>query len=174
MVRISIPFTVWVLTLVCVVEVDGQGRGASRTRSDVDELFPEIVGCVKVVDRVRRADGFAAQSATYHWIGDEKMRNDPNYTPCGSIEFRVQKNSRKIRADRWVDYFPAQSLRIRGYDAWRNSPLCGNDPWIGSIEIFLSDDEAIVLSATHSSPSILSFADTADLEKIARVLKSKL
>jgi hypothetical protein len=59
--------------------------------------------------------------------------------------------------------------RSRFRDAKRGklSPMCGNDPWLGSIELLLSEDQVIEFNAMVGAEAILEFANDADLALIA-------
>ena len=54
------------------------------------------------------------------------------------------------------------------YEAYKNSPQCGNDDWQGSIEVVFDKDKSLSVSANRGSNLILDFANNADYESLKK------
>ena len=57
-----------------------------------------------------------------------------------------------------------QQIKIKNFDAYQNSPLCGNDNWIGSTSVYFDKDKVLIAEAYRGAAQILEFAQNADYE----------
>jgi hypothetical protein len=122
---------------------------------DFSSVFPAIEGCTRKVESLKRDGSIIAQ--------------DASYDGCGSVSILIVPGTRRAREANWHEYFPTQKMKVQGYDAWQNSPLCGNDPWLGGIDVYFSDDGVLRASAMLGGAALLDFAKTADYRAIRRM-----
>lgn len=146
----------WKLSFFSLVIVVGCSFSAYG-QSDWAGAFPDIKGCAKTIGPFERTGSFATQTAIYEG--------------CGTIELRIAPGAKAAREKNWQDHFPSLKTEIKGYTAWRNSPLCGNDPWLGSIEVYLSEDKVLIASAYDRADQVLNFAEQADYIALANVMQ---
>jgi hypothetical protein len=146
-----------ILLLVLVTAISVQAQ------RDWTELFPEIPGCVRNIQPMIRINDTVEQTAVYK-VGDES---------CGSVAFRREPGlfpaKRKLYTT--CDAFPSTWIKFRGYATFQESPLCGNDEWIGSLEIFFEKDKAMTVSASRWGLSIMEFAQKQDFKKLGKMMK---
>jgi len=151
------------VSLVLAQEVD---RLNLKHAADLAALFPEVPGCVKVVTATAPAPDNIQLEIKYEPRGYEERKRDSNYSPCGSITLHRAPGSGKPRERDQYDPL-VQKVEIQGREGWQLSPMCGNDPWLGSIELLLSEDQVIEFNAMVGAEAILEFANDADLALIA-------
>lgn len=130
-------------------------------------LFPEIPNCEQVIQALTRNNNVFEQTVIYEWKGYPKNKNE-NYVSCGTITLRSAHSARKeaLQNFRLYDSPTNQRVKIRGFDAFRDGPMCGNDVWIGSTSVYFDDDKLLIVSAYGSAGAILEFAQNADYELI--------
>ena len=134
--------------------------------SDWSALFPEITGCERVIQPLTKNGEVFEQSAVYEREGYKNNKNE-NYFGCGSITLRFEPSARETmrESSKKVEYFPLiQQLKIKKFDAYQSSPLCGNDEWIGSTSVYFDKDKVLIVSAYIGAYKILEFAQNADYE----------
>jgi hypothetical protein len=143
----------------CSVLCQAQERAGHA--EDWSAFFPEFEKCVRTVNPITTNGNVIEQTAEYEWPG-RRDRTDPNYYGCGSITLRVAPGALKLmRARDDILFFPtSQKTLVRGYDAIRHSPLCGNDPWAGSLEVYFDHDKVLTVSASVGAVEILELAET--------------
>lgn len=149
----------------------------SQRATDLSVLFPEFPGCDRVLEPIKRTDKSYEQTAVYE-RGSQQDRGNPNYFGCGSITFRFEPSARKTaRENSSILDFPSRvPVKVNNFDAYRGSPLCGNDIWIGSTQVYFDDDKSLTVSAFMGADAILEFAQNADylmlkkaMNKLAKV-----
>jgi hypothetical protein len=140
-----------------------QERVRTGLADDWSAFFPEIEKCVRTVHPISIVGDVIEQTAEYEWPG-RRDRTDPNYFGCGSITLRISPDALKsMQARNDMDFFPtSQRLLVHGYESIRHSPLCGNDPWAGSLEVYFDHDKVFAVSASVGAGEILQVAETAD------------
>ena len=126
---------------------------------DWSELFPEIPGCARAIRAMVRSDTAVEQTA--------------DYGGCGTMTLRREKDllikKRKLYTPSYS--FPSGWIKVHGYEAFRQSPLCGNDEWIGSLEIFFEKDKTLNLSGYHhGGTAIMEFSEKADYGNFRQVM----
>ncbi len=133
--------------------------------SDWSALFPEIAGCERVIQPLTQNGEVFKQIAIYERENYKDNQNE-NYVGCGSIALRFEPSTRKTaRENSTIEDFPLrQRLRIKDFDAYHSSPLCGNDDWRGSTSVYFDDDKVLIASANRWTDKILEFAQNADYE----------
>jgi len=130
---------------------------------DWSALFPEIPNCERFIQPITQSGEIFEQIAVYEREGYQKYKNEQNYFGCGSITLRFAPSARKsARQNFTIINFPTQKLRVKTFDAYRNSPLCGNDVSIGSTEVYFDEDKVLIARAYVGAHIILDFAQVAD------------
>lgn len=134
---------------------------------DWSALFPEIAGCRRVVEPLSRNGAVVGQTADYRSTG-----SDEPYS-CGAIALSFEPGARKAARARFAkNAEPTVSeSRLKNFDAYRSSPLCGNDDSLGSIRVYFDEDKAIVVSARKGSENLMSFAENADYELLKKTIE---
>ena len=131
---------------------------------DWSALFPEIPNCEREIYPINiSSDGnFVEQTANYK----------KNGIVCGSITLRLKSSLKKDRQEIIKMHFrpTTQKVQIKNFEAYRYSPQCGNDDWLGSIEVFFDEDKSFTVSANRGDQDILKLAETIDYERLKRTM----
>lgn len=143
--------------------------------ADLTEFFPEIAGCVRVVEPLRREGKMIVQTARYERPGYKENKNNPNYYGCGAISLRhepgaAENRKTRARASVGIHSLFTKTYKINDFDAYRTSPQCGNDISIGAIEVYFDADKVLSVNAFQGAGEILSFAEKADYAAIEKTL----
>jgi hypothetical protein len=148
--------------LILAGSVLGQAQARAGLKDDWSAFFPEFKNCERTVNPIAINGDVIEQTADYEFPG-RRDRTDPNYFPCGSISLRMAPRSLKpMLAQDDIPFLPtSQKGIVRGYTAIHHSPLCGNDPWLGSLEVYFDDDKVLTVSASVGAAEILELAETA-------------
>jgi len=154
-----------------ITEVNAQ-KSPNTTRNSIADwsgLFPEIAGCERVIQPATKNGKTFEQTAVYEREGYKKYQNE-NYFGCGLITLRWDPFTKNSFPQNLANFdLPLrQPLKIKGFDAYRDSPLCGNDSWIGSITIYFDKDKALIVSANVGAEKILELAETMDYKSLRR------
>lgn len=132
--------------------------------ADWSQMFPEIPNCERVIQPITRKSEVLEQVAIYKWANAENNGNE-NYGGCGLITLRFEPSAREsARKDSDIVLPPRRQFKIKTFDAYGDSPLCGNDIWAGSITVFFDKDKVLIVSANRGATQILGFARNADYE----------
>ena len=184
-----LQISLW-LTVCCgilsVGETFSQPPVKSKPSPDADwsALFPEIPNCLRIIEPLTRNGKIFEQRAVYERPNyqTDKGKN-PNYFGCGSIALSFKPSARKLAETNYMNitlepfFIPPQKLKMRNFDAYGDSPLCGNDIWIGSTTVYFAENMSLSVSANMGGTAILEFAENADYKllkkKIAKFVKSK-
>ena len=131
---------------------------------DWTDLFPEIPGCERIIEPLTQTGKIFEQTARY-----QPSRNDnPRiYYGCGSITLRFEPSARKsasVNFSKQPNFPFTRKQTVKTFDAYTDSPLCGNDDWRGSIRVYFDEDKVLIVSAKRGAGDILKFAETADYE----------
>jgi hypothetical protein len=152
--------------------------------ADWAALFPEIPGCERIIQPITQNGKVFEQTAVYERQNYKEYKGNNNYFGCGSIALRFAPSARKSARINYVNsiqnpiYFPPpQKQTVKSFDAYSNSPLCGNDIWVGSTSVYFDEDKVLMVSAYMGAGNILEFAKNADYEllrkSIDKFVKSK-
>lgn len=95
-----------------------------------------------------------------------KNNRNENYFGCGSITLRFEPSARKkVRQSFAISDSPLrQQFQIKGFDAYSESALCGNDEWRGSTTVYFDEDKVLIVSAYTGADKILDYSRSADYE----------
>lgn len=137
-------------------------RAAHRS-PDWSNLFPQIERCVRKIGPMGYSGKMIQQEASYLYPGGS------NSPWCGTITLRFEPGARKSRENKWAEYFPTEKIKVRGFDAWRNSPLCGNDDSGASLEVYFAEDRVLIVGGI---PAILAHVEYADYAMLKRIMKA--
>jgi hypothetical protein len=156
-----------------------QGKGLSQRtfkvmneKSSLLAQFPQIPGCERDITSLSTENRGLEYTVTYERIGTSIDRKDPNYFGCGSISVRVAPGIRKeaLQNIAMFGFLTSQLIKINGFDAVQTSPLCGNDPWIGSYSVYFNEDKVLIVSANVPNYEILKYASNADYKSLKSAL----
>jgi hypothetical protein len=132
---------------------------------DWSALFPEIPNCERVIQPLTLKGGVFEQVAMYKRENYKNNKNE-NYFGCGSITLRFEPSARKAARQDFAN--SASPLRhqfqMKGFDAYSESALCGNDDWRGSTTVYFDEDKVLIVSAYTGAEKILEFAKNVDYE----------
>ena len=93
---------------------------------------------------------------------------------CGAITLRREPDLLAAKRERFASYaFPSTWIKMRGYDTFQGTPLCGNDPWIGTLEVFFDKDKSLAVGAHRWNPSIMEFAQKADFASLKEMMNKR-
>lgn len=159
-------FSLLLLFSCLVVESFSQSVAEQFQHEDWSALFPEIPHCERVIQPLKQKGEIFEQTAVYEREDYQKFKNQPHYFGCGSITIRSASLARKAARENFaVNNFPmTQKFQIKTFEAYRNSPLCGNDISIGSIEVYFDEDKVLIVHAFVRAHKILDFAQNADYD----------
>lgn len=131
-------------------------------QQDWSKLFPEISGCPRAIREMVRSGSAVEQIADYGGCGSITLHQEPNLL------------TKKLQLYQpWHEFFPSTWIKFRGYDTFQGSPLCGNDLWTGSLEVFFDKDKTLTVSAYQGGAAIMEFAEKADLKELGRVIDAR-
>lgn len=135
----------------------------SQRATDLSVLFPEFPGCERVLEPIKRTDKSYEQTAVYE-RGSQQDRSNPNYLRCGSITLRFEPAARKSARENpsILDSQFRQPFKLKKFDAYSDSPWCGNDVWVGSTQVYFDADKSLTVSAYMGADAILEFAQNAN------------
>ena len=179
----------WV-TLFCGILSVGETFAQQSVKSkpaqatDWSALFPDIPGCVRIIQPLAQNGKTFEQLAIYERQDFETRKDkDPNYFGCGSITLRFEPSARKSASINHTNlvnfpiYMPPQKSKVKTFDAYSSSPQCGNDIWVGSTDVYFDKDMVLTVSANLGATSILEFAENADYKflkkSIAKFVKNR-
>lgn len=144
--------------------------------ADWSNLFPEIAGCVRIIEPLKQNGKIFEQTAIYERLDFETRKDkDPNYFGCGSITLRFEPAARKSASINYTNlvnfpiYFPPQKQIVKNFDAYSRSPQCGNDSWIGSTDVYFDKDMVLTVSENMGG-GILEFAESADYKLLKKTI----
>lgn len=137
--------------------------------ADWSALFPEIPNCERVIQPLTLNGEIFQQVAMYERENYKNNKNE-NYFGCGSITLRFELSARKTARQSFaISVSPLrQQFQIKGFDAYSESALCGNDDWKGSTTVYFDEDKVLILSAYTGAEKILEFAKNVDYELIKK------
>lgn len=167
---LSVGFAVSLYCL-CPTEIMSQTdrKPAKRHGRGNSDPFPEFKGCVKMVLPPTFDIGVIEQKVLYRWIMADRGG-------CGSITLRTGPSvSQMLDTQRaYSDPF-TRRFKLKGYEAWRNSPRCNTPPSPGpEIGVYTAPDEAFIVEEENdaSRSRILAFAYKANFRKFSRYIRS--
>jgi len=134
--------------------------------ADWSALFPEIPNCERVIQPLTLKDKVFEQVAKYERENYKNNRSE-NYYGCGSITLRFEPSARKSAREnskRAAYFLFGQIFQINKFDAYSQSPQCGNDDWRGSTTVYFDEDKVLIVSAYIGAEKILDYAQSADYE----------
>jgi hypothetical protein len=146
------------ITLLVMILVIG--ALSTHAQDEWSALFPEIPGCVKTVARRTNTNNATELTANYQ-AADH---------PCGSITLRREQNLLQNRK-KWETSLFLRWVKVKSFEALESTPLCGNDDWIETVEVFFSENMSMTISAYRWHPSILDFAQKADYKTMEKQMK---
>lgn len=152
----------WVIILAGTVILAQQtGKTNRNDTADWSALFPVIAGCRRDVRSLKQAGRVFEQTAIYQREGYESNKN---YTPCGSITLRFEPFARKTARKKTDTFFFLTNVptKVKGFEAYQSSPLCGLDTWRGSTTVYFDEDKALIADANAGGEKILEFTQNAD------------
>lgn len=128
-------------------------------------LFPEIPNCERVIQPLTQNGEVFEQTAIYERENYKEYKGE-NYFGCGSITLRFEPSAGKTALENsTIADFPfRQPIRINNFEAYRSSPLCGNDESSGSTSVYFDEDKVLIVSAFVGAEKILEFAQNANYE----------
>jgi hypothetical protein len=152
--------------------------------ADWSALFPEIPGCVRIVQPITQNVKIIEQTAIYEQKDFETRKGkDPNYFDCGSISLRFEPSARRSASINYANlvnfpiYFPPQKSKVKSFDAYTESPMCGNDNWLGTTDVYFDKDMVLTVSVNLGGAGLSDFIENADYKRlkkaIGRFVKSK-
>ncbi len=145
-------------------------RVAAQKSEDIDwsELFPEFPGCQRTIQPLVRTGETSYQTAVYKPQNPEKF-NPPTYYGCGTIALRYAPGERKTETANFKPQLENPFFRkrkIKSFDAYTVTPLCGNDDSSGSTRVYFDEDKVLIISAMRGAGNLLEFAETADYDRL--------
>lgn len=168
-------FSFFLIILLASFSVEGFSQQSNLARhnetTDWSALFPKIPNCERIIQPLTQNGEVLEQVAIYEREG-YKNNQSVNYFGCGSITLRFEPSARKAAREnsKRVDFFPRQIFQIKNFDAYQDSPQCGNDVWIGSTTIYFDKDKVLIVSAYGGAEKILEFAQNADYELMKKLM----
>jgi len=153
--------TICTLALLLIV-----GTAGIHAQADFSAGFPEIKGCERKINPPERWQKSLSQSA-YYYSGHRR---------CGSITISVAPGLRT--ASEFAFRSPlATRYKVRNFDAWYTTPLCGTPPTGGdSLHVYFAEDAVLIVSAEpQDGTTILTFPHRADyklLLSLTRLIKA--
>jgi hypothetical protein len=141
-------------------------------KPDWSALFPEFQGCERVIQPLAQNGKIFEQTARYERQGFRENKNQ-FYVPCGTVTLRFEPSARKTASANHAKSFeipPVGKRKVKNFDAYMNSPLCGNDEWMGSTSVFFDENMSLTVSAYRGTSGILEFAETADYAQLKKTI----
>ena len=128
---------------------------------DLMSAFPEINGCERKVYPLERSGTGFSQSAYY--TGSQAF--------CGSITIMVAPGLLATRRTE-MDSVLSRRFKVRGFDAWYTTPLCGTPPTGGdSVDVYFATDAVLMVNGeTADREGILTYPERADYRLLRRVV----
>jgi hypothetical protein len=144
-------------------------KSRQNDAGDWTAFFPVIAGCEREIQPLKQTGKIFEQTANYEHKDYKKYKNK-NYFGCGSITLRFEPSSRKTaRAKSSILDFPGNMpTKVKGFESYRSSPLCGNDDWIGSTAVYFDENKVLIVSANIGGEKILDFAQNADYKLLRK------
>lgn len=171
-------FTLIAAMLLLSIPVLPQRLADKKSADDWSGLFPEIPGCEKIVQPLRRQGKVIEQTADYERENYRNLRNNPdypNYFGCGSITLRLEPSARQKASKvdtSMTGAFPPQPTTVKGFFALRDGPQCGNDVWVGSTAVYFDTDKVLIVSSYIGADKITEFSETADYRTISKFMEN--
>ena len=139
------------------------GAVSAGAQTDWSGLFPEIPGCRKIVYQSAKSDNVVEWAAEYK-VGDRQ---------CGSIVLRREANLFRNRKKSYAAFSDPtfRWTKVKNFDAIQGWALCGNDDFVGSIEVFFKDDMSMSVGANRGYKSILDYAQNANYGALGLQMK---
>jgi hypothetical protein len=162
------------LLFICAgtsVEVFSQNSAKQIQAADWSDLFPEIPNCDRTIQPISRNGEVVEQTANYDWANYKGEKNQ-YYYGCGSITLRYAPNARQsARESSSTLNFPMNvPIRVKTFEAYQSSPMCGNDNWLGSTAVYFDENMALFVTANLNAYKIIEFAQEVDY----KLLKKRL
>lgn len=125
-------------------------KSKQSNTTDWSALFPTIAGCGREIQPLKQNGKVFEQTA--------------NYFRCGSITLRFEPSARKTAREKSsvLDFPMNVPTKVKDFEAYQSSPLCGNDDWIGSTAVYFDENQVLIVSAYMGGAQILEFAQNAD------------
>lgn len=172
-------FSLFIIFIGLAFNAFSQQVNIVKQGEDWSALFPEIPNCERIIQPITQKGEIFEQTAVYERQGYQKYKNEQNYFRCGSITIRFAPSARKsARKNFTIINFPmTRKFQVKTFEAYRNTPRCGNDVSIGSTEVYFDEDKVLSVSAYIGAQAILDFALNADYElmkkSMSKLIKSK-
>lgn len=131
---------------------------------DWSHLFPEIQGCERTFEPLVKNGEIIEQTAVYR-PQSVKENEAQIYYGCGVITLRFQPSARKDADLSYSDqgYNPfIRKQKVKTFDAYSESPMCGNDEWRGMLRVYFDEDKVLIVRAKRGVGDIFQFAENAD------------
>lgn len=147
------------------VEIFSRQSIVAKQDEDWSAIFPEIPNCERSIQPITRNGEVFEQTATYEPKG-YKYDVNQGYFGCGSITLRFAPSAGKSARENsdFINFPLRQQFQIKNFEAYRESPQCGNDNWRGSTTVYFDKDKVLIVSAFVGAEKILDFAQNADYE----------
>jgi len=164
------------------------GAIRAEAQADLSQFFPNVPNCIKNIQPLTRDGNRLEQTAIYRipriaeqtqtsvsQPGEVDLTVYPDSfmpglpTSCGSITIRSApglRHAARKQHKNAAQFDFSQSNKpflIQGHLAYSASPLCGNDPWVGSTSIYFEKNMELQVSADQGpGEMLLDFTRSAD------------
>lgn len=152
-------------------------KSKETVSADWSALFPEIPNCVRIIEPIKQNGKAFEQTAVYERADFETRKGkDPNYFGCGSITLGFAPGARRSANINYNNislepfFILPQKSKVKTFDAYSDSPQCGNDIWIGSTSVYFDKDMVLMVSANLGAAGILEFAENADYRFLKKTI----
>jgi len=137
-------------------------------KADWAALFPEMPGCERVVQPLVQNGETFEQTAFYRPREESESENRLSYG-CGTITLRLDPSARHSAAELYEKQPKSPFFRkqtVKNFDAYSETPLCGNDDRRGTTRVYFDEDKVLIVSARRGAGDLLDFVETADYERL--------
>lgn len=145
-------------------------KAQENKTNDWANLFPEIADCERIIQPLTQNGKVFEQTAVYKPANGEQNQIFPG---CGSITLQVQPSLKKSADANYATQIGSpftKKLKIKDFDAYSVTPICGNDDSRETLYIYFDKDKALIINAKRGFGNILEFAESADYELMKKSL----